>query len=496
MNSSVVGIDVSKDTLDAVWKQGKQQQYRKFANNANGFEKMIEWFEQLDQKNVHVCLEATGKYSLPVTKYLFQSAIKVSMVNPARIKAYRDSGLMRNKTDRQDAYVIADFCDRQKPALWTPPSPEIEELQALTRHLDDLQGILQQERNRMGSLVESKYVLESLQEHMDYLTKKIKTLKKAISEHIKQHPELHHQSDLLTSIPGVGALTAARLLAEIQDVHRFDKATQLAAYAGVTPKQFLSGTSVHKKGRMSKMGNANLRKALAYAVDRQAICDALSAGQLPATGFVPAGFIDNEGKDFSAESGAYGFEAGAGTQDEAVALFALAAAEMGKTVAELQAYLLGKVILYNTSEGHKMVAEMVQENWKTVLGVDLTLQNQEWAVFQNTRREGAFDVARGGWLTDFMDPAGMLAIFTTGNAYNDPKYENAAYDTLLSDSQATTDMAVHFAKLYEAQDMLMDDMPIVPIYYYSDIMMAKVYFVNWGRSVLGSVDFTHAKLER
>ncbi len=242
--------------------------------------------------------------------------------------------------------------------------------------------------------------------------------------------------------------------------------------------------------------NANLRKALAYAVDRQAICDALSAGQLPASGFVPAGFADNTGKDFAAESGNYGFEAGAGTQDEAVALFAVAAAEMGKTVAELQAYLLGKVILYNTSEGHRMVAEMVQENWKDVLGVDLTLQNQEWAVFQDSRKEGAFDVARGGWLTDFMDPAGLLAIFTTGNAYNDPKFENSEYDTLMSESQATTDMAVHFAKLYEAQDILMDEMPIVPIYYYSDVMMAKSYLVNWGRSVLGSVDFTHAKLER
>ena len=242
--------------------------------------------------------------------------------------------------------------------------------------------------------------------------------------------------------------------------------------------------------------NANLRKAMALAVNRQAICDALSAGQLPATGFVPAGFMDNEGKDFSAESGNYGIATDDAAQTQAVALFATAAGEMGKTVAELQAYLDGKVILYNTSEGHKMVAEMVQEDWKSVLGIELTLQNQEWAVFQDTRKAGNFDVARGGWLTDFMDPAGLLAIFTTGNAYNDPKYEVEAYDTLLSESQATTDMAVHFAKLYQAQDMLMAAMPIVPIYYYSDVMMAKSYLVNWGRSVLGSVDFTHAKLEK
>jgi oligopeptide transport system substrate-binding protein len=242
--------------------------------------------------------------------------------------------------------------------------------------------------------------------------------------------------------------------------------------------------------------NAKLRKALALAINRQAICDALSAGQLPAAGFVPPGFIDNQGKDFAAESGNYGIDPGAGSQAQAVALFAEAAADLGKTVAELKTYLNGKVILYNTSEGHKMVAEMVQENWKSVLGVELTLQNQEWAVFQNTRKNGDFDIARGGWLTDFMDPAGMLAIFTTGNAYNDPNYEVAAYDTLLAESQSTTDMAVHFQKLYAANDMLMAAMPVIPVYYYSDVMMAKSYLVNWGRSVLGSVDFTHAKLNR
>ena len=242
--------------------------------------------------------------------------------------------------------------------------------------------------------------------------------------------------------------------------------------------------------------NAKLRRALALAINREDITEALSAGQIPAKGFVPVGFTDNEGKDFATESGDYGMPTGNGGEAEAVTLFAQAAAEMGKTVAELRTYLAGKVILYNTSEGHRMVAEMVQEDWKQVLGVELTLQNQEWAVFQDTRKQGNFDVARGGWLTDFMDPAGMLAIFTTGNAYNDPNYEKAAYDTLLSESQATTDMAVHFQKLYAANDMLMADMPIIPIYYYSDVMMAKSYLKDWGRSVLGSVDFTHAKLER
>lgn len=245
-----------------------------------------------------------------------------------------------------------------------------------------------------------------------------------------------------------------------------------------------------------EFANAKLRKALAFAIDRQAIVEALSGGQIPATGFVPVGFADNEGKDFSTEAGAYGFGAQAANEAHAVSLFAEAASEMGKTVPELKAYLNGQVIMYNTSEGHKLVAEMVQESWNTILGVQVTLANQEWGVFQETRKQGNYDIARGGWLTDFMDPAGMLAIFTIGNAYNDPKYNSAAFTQLMTEAQETTNPATHFQKLYAALDLLMEEMPIIPVYYYSDIMMAKSYLIDWDRSVLGSVDFTHAKIEK
>jgi len=245
-----------------------------------------------------------------------------------------------------------------------------------------------------------------------------------------------------------------------------------------------------------KFDNAKLRQALTLSIDREAIVEALSGGQIPATGFVPVGFLDNEGNDFATVSGNYGIATDNSKYAEAVTLFAQAASEMSMTVAQLQASLYGQVILYNTSEGHAMVAQMVQESWKTNLGVEMTLQNQEWAVFQDTRQAGNYDIARGGWLTDFMDPAGLLAIFTTGNSYNDPQYSNAAYDTLMTDAQATSDIAVHFEKLYAAQNILMADMPVIPVYYYSDMMLVKSYVTDWGRSVLGSVDFTHAKVNK
>ncbi|MCD6482380.1 MAG: peptide ABC transporter substrate-binding protein, partial [Candidatus Izimaplasma sp.] len=241
--------------------------------------------------------------------------------------------------------------------------------------------------------------------------------------------------------------------------------------------------------------NVNLRNALSYSIDREAITEVLGAGQVPAGGFVPPGFLDNNDKDFFAEAGTYGLVTDDGNYAEAVTLFATAASELGLSVDQLKAELEKEELLYNTSEGHQLIAQMVQEMWQTNLGFTMPLANQEWAVFQATRSAGDFSIARGGWLTDFMDPSGLLSIFASTNAYNDPNYYNDAFDTLLSESQATSDPAIHFAKLYEAQEMFMTDMPIIPVYHYTDSMLAKSYVVGWGRSVLGSVDFSKASIE-
>jgi len=240
--------------------------------------------------------------------------------------------------------------------------------------------------------------------------------------------------------------------------------------------------------------NLNLRKALNYAIDRTAITEALSGGEIPSTGYISSGFLDNEGNDFAEVCGDFGMPIDDSKYAEAVALFVTAASEMGMTVSELQTLLSTKDILYNTSESHKLVAEMVQESWNQVLGINVTLLNRDWAVFQDTRQDGNYDIARGGWVTDFMDPFGMLTIFTSDNPYNDSGYDSAAFDALMIDAQTITDVATHFQKLYAAQDILMVDLPIIPIYYYADTYLIKNYVSGWGRSVLGSLDFTHARI--
>jgi oligopeptide transport system substrate-binding protein len=289
-------------------------------------------------------------------------------------------------------------------------------------------------------------------------------------------------SDELDYIPSVPSSEMTRLIAEDPEFHVFA----------------LLGTyyySFNFNQEDDLFDNVKLRKALSYAIDREAIVESLGGGQVPAAGFIPPGFTDNNGNDFFEEAGTYGLVSDDGNFAMAVTLFAEAASEMDMTVAELQTALAASELLYNTSEAHAQAAQLVQESWNQVLGFQMDLANQEWAIFQETRKNEMFDIARGGWLTDFMDPVGMLAIFTTGNAYNDPNYNNPTFDTLISEAQETTDPAVHFAKLYAAQDEFMEDMPIVPVYHYSDFMYVKSYLKDWGRSVLGTVDFSRAYIE-
>ena len=288
MIQAVLGIDVAKDTLDVALIQAGKTWQERFDNQVSGFKRLLRWVEKQVGGPVHACLESTGQYSDGVAEYLYEHGYAVSVVNPARIKAYGASKLRRNKTDRADAQLIAEYGLREQPGLWSPPPASFRELQSLVRRLEDLQAQLQQENNRLKSGVKHPLVIADLQDHLQELEGRIARIKRAIGEHISAHPELKQRVELLTSIPGIGRLTAAKILGEVRDVCAFDDARQLAAYAGVTPRNFTSGTSVHKKARMSKTGNANLRKALympAISAKRhnsiiRAFCDRLSASGL------------------------------------------------------------------------------------------------------------------------------------------------------------------------------------------------------------------------
>jgi transposase len=263
MEPLILGIDVAKATLDTALMNAQIWKNKQFENTPAGYQQIEAWLKRLrGTEQVHICLEATGQYGDGVAKYLHEQGYLVSVVNPARIKHYANSKLRRNKTDKADAQLIAEYCEKEKPALWTPPPASFKDLQALVRHLDGLLETRQQETNRLVSGVQTFVVVESLKSLITFLDDQIQKTKQAIQEHINSHPDLALKQSLLISIPGIGDLTAARLLGEVRNILDFEDARQLAAYAGLTPRNVFSGSSVHKKSRLSKTGNANLRKAL------------------------------------------------------------------------------------------------------------------------------------------------------------------------------------------------------------------------------------------
>lgn len=262
MDKITIGVDIAKATFDVALYQDGRYQLGHFANDQAGFKKLSKWLKKRQAVGCHVCIEATGRYGYGLALFLHEAGYRVSVVNPARIKAYADSQLKRNKTDTEDAKVIAHFCATQDPALWTPPSPEVQELQALVRRLDSLKRMRSQESNRRQAGLDSEAVLANIADHLAYLDEQVNVLEKQIKELIDTHPNLKRQRDLLITIKGISDITAAKFLAEIPDIARFDSAAQLAAYVGVTPRRKTSGTSVRGKGHLSKMGNTHLRAAL------------------------------------------------------------------------------------------------------------------------------------------------------------------------------------------------------------------------------------------
>jgi len=188
----------------------------------------------------------------------------VSVVNPAAIKAFAASRLSRTKTDRVDAELIARFCLAQQPPAWIPPAAELRELQALVRRLEALIEMRVAEENRLSAGLTMPAVRTSVEEMLTHLKQQIARTEKLIRKHIDQHPSLKQQSELLTSIPGIAETTAALLLSEVPNIKQYRSARQVAAFAGLVPRERQSGSSLKGRVRLSKIGNSRLRKALYF----------------------------------------------------------------------------------------------------------------------------------------------------------------------------------------------------------------------------------------
>jgi transposase len=261
MQSFYLGIDVAKAKLDCALRtpDGKYK-HKVVDNNPKGFTALSEWLGKQGAVQPHVCMEATGVYWEAVAEFLANKELIVSVVNPAQIKAYGASRLVRTKTDKVDAQLIAEFCGERRPAPWQAPSRSEQMLRALVLRLEALQTMRTQESNRLE--VARAIVQADIVSHIEWLDQQIKELLQKIRDHIDNDPDLKRRQALLDSIPGVGERTIALLLAFCMHPGRFANARQAAAFAGLDPRQHESGTSVKGKPRLSKVGHAFLRKAL------------------------------------------------------------------------------------------------------------------------------------------------------------------------------------------------------------------------------------------
>lgn len=262
MSLPALGIDIAKRKFQAALLVNGKVKQKSCSNTPEGFEELKSWLSRQKVERVHACLEATGNYGEALATALADAGHLVSIVNPVRIQGFAKSELIRTKTDAVDSALIARFCEALKPETWVPPAPEVRELRALVRRLSDLQEMYQMESNRLEVGDPSKAVRDSIRALVEHLQEEIDKTKTLIRKHIDRHPGLKAQRDLLTSIPGIADQTAATLLAELGDLSQFTSAKQVAAYAGLFPKERSSGTSVWGKPRLSKVGNHRLRKAL------------------------------------------------------------------------------------------------------------------------------------------------------------------------------------------------------------------------------------------
>ncbi len=263
---AIVGIDVSKKKLDVALLVNGKIKSKVIENTGAGFKQLLDWLgkSKLSPECCHVCMEATGIYYEAAALALHDAGMKVSVVNPGCVKGYAQSENLRNKTDSVDAALIARYCATMKPAVWAPPSLEQRQLRAWSVRVQALKDIRQQEANRLEvhQTTGMSEVAKHVEQHIAWLNKEIKALEETIDDHIDHHPDLKRDADLLTSIPGMGNTTTARILGHVGDLRRFASAKSFAAFLGVTPRQRSSGTSLRGRTTLSRTGSGALRAAL------------------------------------------------------------------------------------------------------------------------------------------------------------------------------------------------------------------------------------------
>jgi transposase len=257
----MLGIDISKADFHACLIQGTKRTKKSFPNAPVGYRQMGSWLKNRRCTEVHACMEATGSYWEALAKALYDAGRTVSVVNPSQTVFFARSQLRRTKTDAVDAEMIAEFCQQRHPSPWTPPPDEILELRGLLSYREHLIREIVALKQMAEQIHVSKELRKLHLQQLKAFEKSQHVIERQLRVLIKAHPRIAQQVEALTVISGIGLLTALSMVAKLP-ADRLRNAKAAAAYVGLAPSEHQSGTSIHRKSRICKTGNASLRRDL------------------------------------------------------------------------------------------------------------------------------------------------------------------------------------------------------------------------------------------
>ncbi|WPP47975.1 IS110 family RNA-guided transposase [Catalinimonas niigatensis] len=272
MKKSVfVGIDVSKSSFDAAIFEPSSGAltHKQFKNNNRGFATFLKWIRSVASlQNCLFCMEDTGSYSYGLACFLASKKADLCLESAYRIK--HSVGIKRKKTDKADAEMIAQFAFRfaDKLKLYTPPVAVVAQLKTLIsfrlRLIKQKTSIITaiEAHKQLDGYVDISFMMRSLNQQLKALKEQIKKCNEQIDRLMQQDQQLHHQNHLLCSIPGVGKVIAAQVIAYTYGFTKFKDWRKFACYVGTAPFPHQSGTSIKKRTQVSSIANKKLKALL------------------------------------------------------------------------------------------------------------------------------------------------------------------------------------------------------------------------------------------
>jgi transposase len=261
------GTEVSAEELIvALCRKGVQQPLKSFPNTPEGHREIGHYLAR-SGRLVRVCMESTGVYGLDLALALAaQAGIQVRVANPRAVRNFAKALMERNKNDRVDAGVLQEFAARMPFEPWQPPARPALHLCALARRLEAITDLCAAEENRLHASQATEalpaIIRQDLERSIRFHQRAAQRLTREALKIISEDSNLQQRYTLLVTVPGIAQTSALRILAELVMISAHLDARQWVAYAGLDPREYSSGTSVHKKVRISKAGNRHLRRGL------------------------------------------------------------------------------------------------------------------------------------------------------------------------------------------------------------------------------------------